>query len=40
MTEDEYIKNALKTNKKKLQQSQANKMIGNRGNKKKNRANA
>lgn len=40
MTEDEYIKNAVKRIKRKDNISQATKMLGNRGNKKKNRMNA
>lgn len=40
MTEDEYIKNALKRPKKKNGHSETMKMLGNHGSKKKNRTNA
>lgn len=40
MTEDEFIKNAVKRIRRKDNTSQATRMIGNRGNKKKNRMNA
>lgn len=40
MTEDEYIKNAIKRTKKNDNSIHPNRMIGNRGNKKKNKMNA
>jgi hypothetical protein len=40
MTEDEYIKNAVKRTKRSNGSGQPNNMIGNRGNKKKNKINA
>lgn len=40
MTEDEYIKNAVKRTRRSNGGGQPNNMIGNRGNKKKNKINA